>query len=97
MCRLFGIIANREVDIEFSFHRADKPFKSFSENNPDGWGIGYYSKEGKPEVFKQGLLDVNYSRDYNFFILLDRNLLNTFLKKQVSYFVVNLLVERERS
>lgn len=55
MCRLFGIIANREVDIEFSFHRADKPFKSFSEDNPDGWGIGYYSKEGEPRVFKQGL------------------------------------------
>ncbi len=42
MCRLFGLMANKEVNIEFSFLKADLPFKKLSEKNPHGWGIGYY-------------------------------------------------------
>jgi len=29
MCRLFGLVANKEVNIEFSFKKADKPFDKF--------------------------------------------------------------------
>ena len=45
MCRLFGLIANKNVDIEFSLLKADLPFKDLSKNNPHGWGIGYYEKD----------------------------------------------------
>ena len=45
MCRLFGLIANKEVNIEFSFLNADLPFKNLSKGNPHGWGIGYYKND----------------------------------------------------
>lgn len=45
MCRLFGLIANKEVNIEFSFLKADLPFKNLSKENPHGWGIGYYEND----------------------------------------------------
>lgn len=48
MCRLLGIIANKEVDIEFSFGK----FSPISKDNPDGWGIGWY-QEGSPQVRKE--------------------------------------------
>jgi len=68
MCRLFGIIANKEVDIEFSFNLADKPFRELSYKHPDGWGIGYYIK-GNAEIFKQGLEEFGNLKDYNFSIV----------------------------
>lgn len=68
MCRLFGIIANKEVDIEFSFNLANKPFRELSYKHPDGWGIGYYIK-GKAEIFKQGLDEVGNLKEYNFSIV----------------------------
>lgn len=68
MCRLFGVIANKEVDIDFSFNFAKKPFKELSLSNPDGWGVGYYIN-GKEEVFKQGLNDVGNLDNYNFSIV----------------------------
>ena len=52
MCRLFGLIANKDVDVEFSFLRADKPFRELSKNNPHGWGIGYY-KNHKVTIHKE--------------------------------------------
>lgn len=52
MCRLFGLIANKEVNIEFSFLKADLPFKNLSKANPHGWGIGYY-KNGIAIIKKQ--------------------------------------------
>lgn len=52
MCRLFGLRANKEVDIEFSFHLSSTSFKSLGEKNPDGWGVGWY-KNGKPQVEKE--------------------------------------------
>ncbi len=45
MCRLFGLITNKEVNVEFSFLKADLPFKDLSKRNPHGWGIGYYKNE----------------------------------------------------
>lgn len=53
MCRLFGLVANKEVDVEFSFLKADKSMKYLSKAHPDGWGIGWY-ENSKPKAFKQG-------------------------------------------
>ncbi len=54
MCRLFGLIANKEVDIHFSMIEAKNNFKSQAINNPDGYGIGWFEK-GKTKIFKEGL------------------------------------------
>lgn len=53
MCRLFGVIANKAVDVEFSFLRADKPFKELGSDNPDGWGIGWY--DDGPRIYKEDI------------------------------------------
>jgi len=61
MCRLFGVIANQKIDIEYSFFRADeKPFKEFSKEHPDGWGIGWFDNR-KTKIYKQG-----YGKKYDF-------------------------------
>lgn len=65
MYRLFGVIANREVGIEFSFFKARTPFKSLVQSNPDGWGIGYY-EGGVPKVFKEDIEDVGGIENYRF-------------------------------
>lgn len=52
MCRLFGLIANNEVDIEFSFLKANKSFRELSKKNPHGWGVGYYIKNNA-KVYKE--------------------------------------------
>ena len=54
MCRLLGVIANKLVDLKFSLLDADKPFRSFTVNNPDGWGIGNY-ENNSTKVFKEGI------------------------------------------
>jgi predicted glutamine amidotransferase len=50
MCRLLGLVANKEVDLEFSLER----FKELSNKNPDGWGIGWYENDS-PQIFKQDI------------------------------------------
>lgn len=62
MCRLFGIIANRPVDMQFSFFEADVPFSSLTERDPDGWGLGWHEND-VPKLFKEGKED---QRDYRF-------------------------------
>jgi predicted glutamine amidotransferase len=42
MCRLFGLYANKPVDVSFSFYKARKSFKKQSVNNPQGWGIAWF-------------------------------------------------------
>lgn len=42
MCRLFGLIANKDVDVEFSMLEAYHKFKNQGKSNPDGWGIGWF-------------------------------------------------------
>ncbi len=55
MCRLFGLIANKPVDVEFSLLKADKPFRNLGDKrNPDGWGIGWY-EDNKAKIFKEGI------------------------------------------
>lgn len=54
MCRLFGLVANREVDVEFSMLGAYNNFKSQAKSNPDGWGIGWFESGGfKVEKFSE--------------------------------------------
>lgn len=52
MCRLFGLVANKAVDVKFSFLKADLTFKELGSKNPHGWGIGYY-ENGNPKIFKE--------------------------------------------
>ncbi len=40
------------MNLEFSFLKADLPFKNLSRNNPHGWGIGYY-KENFAKIQKE--------------------------------------------
>ncbi len=52
MCRLFGLIANKEVDLRFSLTEGPCTFRNLGKLNPDGWGMGWYEKS-KPIVFKE--------------------------------------------
>lgn len=52
MCRLFGLIANKKVNVEFSFFHTDLSFRELGSRNPDGWGIGYY-KNGDGKIEKE--------------------------------------------
>lgn len=54
MCRLLGVVGNREVDVVFSFVGARRSFVEQSRSNPDGWGIGWF-EGGVPRVFKESL------------------------------------------
>lgn len=51
MCRLFGLRANRPVDLEFSLVGATKNFASLGRRNPDGFGIGRYHQK-QPITYK---------------------------------------------
>ena len=42
MCRLFGLYANKPVDVSFSFYKARKSFEKQSESNRQGWGIAWF-------------------------------------------------------
>ncbi|MEN3013449.1 MAG: class II glutamine amidotransferase [Endomicrobiia bacterium] len=54
MCRLFGLIANKEVDVKFSMFEAENNFKSKAKGNPDGWGVGWYENaEAKVEKYPE--------------------------------------------
>lgn len=53
MCRLFGLIANKEVDIRFSMLEAPENFKKLGKHNPHGWGMGWY-EDGEPKIEKYG-------------------------------------------
>lgn len=55
MCRLFGLYANKPVNVRFSFYSS--PVSSFSElskRNPDGWGIAWLNAR-RWKVFKEPL------------------------------------------
>ena len=42
MCRLFGLYANKLVNVYFSFFEAERSFEDLSKKNPDGWGIAWF-------------------------------------------------------
>jgi len=55
MCRLFGLYANKPVDVYFSFYVSPREsFKNQSYDNPHGWGIAWLTSEGW-HVFKEPL------------------------------------------
>jgi len=46
VCRLFGLYANRPVDVGFSFYESpEKSFVELSQDNPSGWGIAWLDDE----------------------------------------------------
>lgn len=49
--------------LEFSFLKADKPFKSFGFRNPDGWGIGWYHKN-ESLILKEGVSILESTQGY---------------------------------
>lgn len=51
MCRMAGIIANKEVDFHFSLILSKNSLRNQSKRNPDGWGIGYF-ENNTPKVKK---------------------------------------------
>lgn len=54
MCRLLGLVASQPVDLWFSMAEAPAHFRALGQNNPDGWGLGYFV-DGRPEVKKKAL------------------------------------------
>jgi len=54
VCRLFGLIANKSVDLRFSMLESAKSFKDLGRKNPDGWGIGWYNQSQEAKVEKHG-------------------------------------------
>lgn len=42
MCRLFGLIANKKVDLQFSLREGPRTLSDLGTLNPDGWGVGWY-------------------------------------------------------
>jgi predicted glutamine amidotransferase len=55
MPRLFALVAREAVDLRFSMEQAPEHFSARGENNPDGWGLGWFTVEGQPEVRKHAL------------------------------------------
>jgi glutamine amidotransferase len=53
MCRLLGLIANKPVDFKFSLKEGPKTLADMSEQNPHGWGLGWYQPDGLPKVAKE--------------------------------------------
>jgi glutamine amidotransferase len=52
MCELLGLAFNRQINPTFSF----AGLLSGSENNPEGWGIGYYPEHGSTaSIFKEAI------------------------------------------
>jgi len=53
MCRLFGLYANRPVDVLFSFYMApEESFADLSRWNPHGWGIAWLDG-GQWRIYKE--------------------------------------------
>jgi predicted glutamine amidotransferase len=52
MCRLFGFVADRPVDIRYWMQDAEHPFVGMSSEHAHGWGIGWYDK-GEAKLVKE--------------------------------------------
>jgi len=46
LCRLFGLIANKPVDVRYSFYLSPHKFEDLSKDNPHGWGIAWLTDKG---------------------------------------------------
>lgn len=54
MARLLGVVAGEAADLRMSVAEAPAQFAKLGQNNPDGWGLGYFV-DGKAEVCKHEL------------------------------------------
>ena len=53
MCRLLGVVVNKEVDFQFSLlGSAQRNLRTQSEHNPDGWGIAFFREQGGVSIKK---------------------------------------------
>jgi glutamine amidotransferase len=52
MCRLFGLRANKPVDVEFSLATGPLTMRKLGAKHPNGWGIGWYERNS-PAVKKE--------------------------------------------
>jgi len=48
---LLGLISNKSIDMVFSLDL----FQDLSDQNPDGWGLGWYDANYHPEIEKEGM------------------------------------------
>lgn len=55
MAGLFGVAAAQPVDLRVSMEDAPAFFRSRGENNPDGWGLGWFDPGGQPRLVKHPL------------------------------------------
>lgn len=55
MAGLFGLAAAQAVDLHVSMEDAPACSRSRGENNPDGWGLGWFDPDGQPRVVKHPL------------------------------------------
>lgn len=54
MCRLLGVLSREPVDLAVSLREAPRQFAALGQNNPDGWGLGFFDS-GQPQVRKHAL------------------------------------------
>ena len=53
MCRLLGVVVNKEVDFQFSLlGSAQRNLSTQSEHNRDGWGIAFFREQGGVSIKK---------------------------------------------
>jgi glutamine amidotransferase len=55
MAGLFGLAAAQPVDVHLSMKHAPAYFQSRGENNPDGWGLGWFDLGGQARVVRHPL------------------------------------------
>ena len=65
MCRLFGLYANKPVDVEFSFYKSPKKrFEELSYKHCHGWGIAWIEKDWQIYKEPKPLYESSSARKY---------------------------------
>jgi glutamine amidotransferase len=52
VCRLYGQISQRDLNLALPFFHAPGPFASLRADNPDGWGVAFYPGD-RPVLLKR--------------------------------------------
>ncbi len=53
MCRLFGLIANKPVDVAYTFYLSPKSMAKLAARNPHGWGVAWLDEKGDWGLVKE--------------------------------------------